>query len=166
MTDSVIIRFPRSIAERLEREARKLGVSLEEYVFDLVLRDLDPQERAKEYIEVSAELLRKAREELEGGDVRQAAEKLWGAAALAVKAYAEWRDRKRLTSHRELWEYSKKLIEDQGAWVHDAWMSAAGMHVCFYEGWCTRRHVEGALKRIEELVREVRRKITTRTQGN
>ncbi len=76
MTDSVIIRFPRSIAERLEREARKLGVSLEEYVFDLVLRDLDPQERAKEYIEVSAELLRKAREELEGGDVRQATEKL------------------------------------------------------------------------------------------
>jgi len=76
VTDSVIIRFPRSIAERLEREARKLGVSLEEYVFDLVLRDLDPQERAKEYIEVSAELLRKAREELEGGDVRQATEKL------------------------------------------------------------------------------------------
>ncbi len=46
------------------------------------------------------------------GDVQQAAEKLWGAAALAVKAYASWREGKRLASHRELWEYSKKLINE------------------------------------------------------
>ena len=67
------------------REARKLGVSPEEYVLELMLRDLDPPERAKEYLEASKELLEQAREELDKGDIRQAAEKAWGAAALAVE---------------------------------------------------------------------------------
>ena len=161
MPDSVVVRFPRAIAERLEREARRLGVSLEEYVLDLILRDLDPPERAREYIEASKDLLERAREELEKGDVRQAAEKAWGAAALAVKAYAEWEEGRRLTSHGELWEYSRKMMDELGGWVYDAWMAATGMHVCFYEGWCTRRHVEEAVKRIERLVYEVERKVTS-----
>ena len=42
MPDSVVIRFPRVIAERLEKEARRLGISIEEHVLELLLRDLDP----------------------------------------------------------------------------------------------------------------------------
>ena len=42
MSNSLVLRFPRAIVDRLEREARKLGVSLEEYVLELMLRDLDP----------------------------------------------------------------------------------------------------------------------------
>ena len=161
MTDTVdvTVRLTRSVAERLEREARKLGLSLGGYILELALRDLDPLERARGYIEASRSLLEQVGEELGEGDVRQAAEKLWGAAALAVKAYAEWRDARRLSSHRELWEYSKKLIEEFGDWVQDAWMNAAGMHVCFYEGWCTGRHVEEAVKRVEKLVSEIKRRI-------
>ncbi len=41
MTNSLVLRFPRAIAERWG-EARKLGVSLEENVLELMLRDLDP----------------------------------------------------------------------------------------------------------------------------
>ena len=67
------------------REARRRGISLEEYVLELVLRDLDPPERAKEYVEASKDLLEQAREGLKKDDVRQAAEKAWGAAALAVR---------------------------------------------------------------------------------
>ena len=33
------------------------------------------------------------------------------------------------------------------------------MHVCFYEGWCTRSGVEKALELVEKLVREVEHKI-------
>ncbi len=33
------------------------------------------------------------------------------------------------------------------------------MHTCFYEGLCTEKHVELALKRIERLVRKVASKI-------
>ena len=44
---------PASIARRLREEAEKLGLSPEEYLVELVLRDLDPPERAREYIEAS-----------------------------------------------------------------------------------------------------------------
>ncbi|ABM80532.1 PaREP1 family protein [Hyperthermus butylicus] len=159
MTDVAAVRLPRSVVERLEREARRLGLSFEEYVLELVLRDLDPTERAREYVEAAHDLLDQAREELGRGDVRQAAEKAWGAAALAVKAYAEWKEGRRLTSHGELWEYSRKMMDELGEWVYDSWMAATGMHVCFYEGWCTKRHVEEALRRIQKLVEEVEEKL-------
>ncbi len=155
----------RNIAKKLGKEAQKLGLGLEEYILELALKDLDPSERVREYIEVSKSLLEQAREELRKGDVRQAAEKLWGATALAVKAYAEWKDNRRLVSHRELWEYSKLLMDELGEWVYDAWMAAAGMHVCFYEGWCLREHVKEAVKRIEELVVEVEKRITAKGTG-
>ena len=111
--------------------ARRKGLSIEEYVLELLLRDLDPQERAREYIEAARGLLEQAGEELGRGDAWQAAEKAWGAAALAVKAYAAWRDGRRLASHRELWEHSKRLMKELGDWVGDAWAHAASMHVCF-----------------------------------
>ncbi|MEB3778864.1 MAG: PaREP1 family protein [Desulfurococcales archaeon] len=159
MSKYAVVRFPRIVVERLEREARRLGVSLEEYILDLVLRDLDPPERAMEYIESSRDLLEQLREELKRGNVRQAAEKAWGAAALAVKAYAEWREAKRLASHGELWEYKRRLEKDLGGWVSDAWAQATAMHLCFYERWCNREDVEEAAKRIERLVDEVRKRI-------
>ena len=160
---SITLRLSRGVAERLRREAQKAGLGLEEYVLELAIRDLDPWERVQEYIEASKSLLEQAREELGKGDVRQAAEKLWGATALAVKAYAEWKENRRLASHGELWEYSRKLIEDLGEWVYDSWMAASGMHTCFYEGWCTDKHVEEAVKRVEKLVGEVEKRISKST---
>jgi hypothetical protein len=64
---AVTIRLPRSLAERLEREAGRPGISLEEYVLELLLGDVDPPERAREYAEAARDLLEAAREELEGG---------------------------------------------------------------------------------------------------
>lgn len=43
-------------------------------------------------------LIGRAREELAKGNIRQAAENVWGAAALAVKAYAAWKEGRRLVS--------------------------------------------------------------------
>ncbi|MCE4623752.1 MAG: PaREP1 family protein [Caldisphaeraceae archaeon] len=43
--------------------------------------------------------------------------------------------------------------------VSDAWAQATAMHVCFYEGWCSREDVEEAIKRIERLVYEAERRI-------
>jgi HEPN domain-containing protein len=68
-------------------------------VLELVLRDLEPSDHVKIYTDAARDLLRQAREELEKGNFRQAAEKIWGAAALAVKAYAGWRKGRRLSSH-------------------------------------------------------------------
>ncbi|NPA96892.1 MAG: hypothetical protein GXO32_04770, partial [Crenarchaeota archaeon] len=65
------------MAKRIVEEARKLGLSVDEYLVELLSQGLDPRERAVEYIEVSKDLLEEARRELERGNVRQAAEKLW-----------------------------------------------------------------------------------------
>jgi HEPN domain-containing protein len=143
------------VARRLREEAERLGFSVDEYLVELLSQGLDPKGKAREYIEAARDLLGEAREELEKGNVRQAAEKLWGAAALAVKAYAYWRDGRRLSSHGELWEYKRRLEDELGEWIHDAWMNATSMHVCFYEDWCAERDVEDAYKRIERLVRGV-----------
>ncbi|ACB39419.1 PaREP1 family protein [Pyrobaculum neutrophilum] len=153
--------LPRNIAERVREEARRLGMSVEEYLVDLLTQGLDPRSRAEEYINAARDLLEQAREELERGDVRQAAEKLWGAAALAVKAYAAWREGRRLASHGELWEYSTVLRRDLGRWAADAWNAGNAMHTCFYEGWCRKEHVEDAIEEVGKLVREVETRIKT-----
>ncbi len=157
------IKLTRSAIERLERKAGRLGLSVEEYVLDLLLRDLDPHERAQEYIEASKGLLDQAREELAKGNVRQAAEKLWGATALAIKAYAEWRDGRGLASHGELWRYKDVVADELGEWVRDSWNAGNSMHTCFYEGWCTPRDVESSMTKVERLVREVEGKISSHT---
>ncbi len=152
MSSPVTIRIPRGTAERL-------GATLEEYILELLSNGADPAERAGGYAEAAEALLEQAREELERGDVRRAAEKLWGAAALAVEAYAAWREGRRLASHGELWGYRRVLERELGGWVYDAWMAANGMRVCFYEGWCSGEDVEEALERIEGLVREVAERV-------
>jgi len=148
------------VARRLREEAAKQGLGAEEYLLDLLTQDMDPKDRAREYLEASRELLSEAREELEKGNVRQAADKVWGAAALAIKAYALWRDGRRLASHGELWEYKSVVAEDLGRWVRVAFQQASSMHTCFYEGWCDKVDVEEALRAVERLVKAVAAKVS------
>ena len=157
MADVVVIKG--AAAKRLKKEAQRLDISPDEYLLDLLTQNLDPADRAKEYLDAAEELLVEARKELGRGDLRQAAEKVWGAAALAVKAYAAWKDEKQIASHKELWEYKSKIAGELGNWVIDSWAHANTMHTCFYEGWCTSEDVEEALARVEKLVKEIRGKL-------
>ncbi len=147
------------LARRVREEAEKLGISVDEYLVELLSQGLDPKSKAMEYVEVAKSLLEEAKEELSKGNVRQAAEKLWGAAALAVKAYAYWKDGKQLTSHGKLWEYKRIMARELGEWVRNSWARATEMHICFYEGWCTADDVESSIKSVEKLVGEVANKI-------
>ena len=61
------------------------------------------------YLDQAKQFLKQAEEELNKGDYRQAAEKVWGVTALAIKAHALAKEGKRLVSHGELWEYKRKL---------------------------------------------------------
>ena len=157
MSQAIVVRG--RPARRIREEAERLGVSVDEYLVELLTQGLDPKDRAAEYIDAAQDLLGEARGELGKGNVRQAAEKLWGAAALAVKAYAYWRDGRRLASHGELWEYKRVLARKLGRWVHNSWANATEMHVCFYEGWCAREDIENALEPVEKLVKEVEAEI-------
>lgn len=157
--------LPKSIAKLVEREARRLGISVEEYLAEVLSAGLDSAGRAREYIKVAEDLLAQAREELAKGDTRQAAEKLWGATALAIKAYAYWRENRGLVSHRELWEYKDRVAEELGSWVRETFREASAMHQCFYEGMCTARDVEDVLKNVEKLIEAVEKKMSTTPQA-
>ena len=57
------------VVEYVEREAERLGVSLEEYIIDLLVGGLDPKGRVRGYIGAAKEFLEHAREELEKGNI-------------------------------------------------------------------------------------------------
>jgi len=148
----VAIAVPESIAKRIREAAERLGVAPEEYILELVSKDLDPEERAREYIEAARDLVARAREELGKGDLRQASEKIWGACALAIKAHALARRGLRLESHRDLWLYKNEVAKELGDWVRAAFLKADSMHKNFYEGLATREDVEDSLREVEKLV--------------
>lgn len=157
---SAIISVPKTIIERIKKEAERQGISVEEYVIELLSRDLDPEDKAKEYVKVSLELLTRAKNELTKGNIRQAAEKTWGAVALAIKAYAYWKDKRRLKNHRDLWEYKDKVAEELGEWIGRVFREASGLHVCFYEGWCTERDIRAVIPEAEKLVKKIAESIS------
>jgi hypothetical protein len=88
--------LPSRVAELLRRAAEEDEVSLGNFLMDMATARPDPPERARAYAEAALELLREAEAELARGDLGQASEKIWGAAAFAVKAFAYWRDGVRL----------------------------------------------------------------------
>ena len=108
--------------------------------------------RTDHYSSISAEYLQKARGHFTEGDLKQASEKGWGAAALALKACAEERgwDHHRRWHHRE---NLKRLREETGeSLLWELFPYAETMHANFYEAWMSRDEVEFHLERVEGLV--------------
>ncbi len=104
------------------------------------------------YRTAAAQLLAQAREELARGDVRQASEKGWGAAAQAVKAVAEergWGHR----SHYALFEAVRTLVRETGNEDLDTLFHVANsLHNNFYEDWMPEDSVRSGLDRVAEFV--------------
>jgi len=151
----MVITIPESIAKRIREAAEGLGVTPEEHILDLVAKDLDPEERARVYIEAARDLVVQAGEELEKGDLRQASEKIWDACGLAIKAHALARRGLKLESHRDLWLYKNEVAKELGDWVRKAFLVADSMHRNFYEGLAAREDVEGSPIEVEKLVKAV-----------
>jgi len=152
---SAVLILPREARDKLKREAEKLGISLEEYILEYIMEYKDNKERARDYIQLSTELLKRAKEELDRGYVRYAAGRLWSAASLAIRAHAYLRDGKRLLGLREIWSYMGALAKTYGDWVREAWGQACAMQICFYDEPCTAEDVEYAYRSIERLVSDL-----------
>lgn len=102
-------------------------------------------------------LLEEAEEELEKGDLRQASEKVWGACALSIKAYASPKEGERLESHGELWIYKNRIKSRRnfGGYVKTAFRQADSIHKNFYENPAAREDVEDVMGEVAKLVREI-----------
>lgn len=111
--------------------------------------------RSAYHTETAAAFLIKARAYLDEGDLLQASEKGWGAAARMVKAVAEergWRH----SSHGDLYRAVDRLAgeladEDLKRLFH----SASALHRNFYEGWMTEEAVARGLRAVEDFVRRL-----------
>ena len=104
------------------------------------------------YRQASLHLLEQARTELEAGDLRQASEKGWGAAAQAIKAVCErrsWPHR----GHRDLHQTVDRLTEEtNNPEFADQFGAASMLHQNFYENWHGETVVRDRLQRVRRFV--------------
>ena len=106
----------------------------------------------QQYREDSRHLLQQARSELAVGDVHQASEKGWGAAAQIVKAVANergWRHR----SHVLLGDAVDTIADEAGDEdISRLFDVASALHVNFYEDWSSARRVRRGLRDVERFL--------------
>ena len=87
----------------------------------------------QEHLEISQRFRDQGFAEIESGDLLQGSEKLWGAAAHAVKAVAEQRGW-RHDSHRDLFSAVNRLASESGTPEFTRMFRVASeLHVNFYE---------------------------------
>ena len=104
------------------------------------------------YREASRLLLAQALRELEAGDLRQASEKAWGAAAQMVKAAAALRGWEH-DQHRYLWIAARDLSDEANDQeIHDLFGAANNLHVNFYENTYDANRVGLYISRVERLL--------------
>ncbi len=109
-------------------------------------------EQTIHYSDLSAEYLGHARALLAEGDLTQASEKGWGAAAVAIKAVAESREMDHYR-HRDLWRIVRTLVLETGDTdIRGAFSRAESLHANFYEAWMGVDDVEDNLGHVERLV--------------
>ncbi|MGQ9468353.1 MAG: PaREP1 family protein [Nitrososphaerales archaeon] len=110
----------------------------------------------KRHVELNDKYLKEANTALARKDFLQASEKLWGAAAQAVKAVAAKRG-VIIRSHERLCDFVERLDQDYPEWhLAEGFSIASALHTNFYEGRMPPRIVErnaGAVREfIERLV--------------
>ena len=97
-------------------------------------------------------MLAQAQSELAAGDVRQASEKGWGAAAQMVKSVAErrgWSHR----SHAALYNAVARLTAETGdEEIRRLFAVAGDLHVNFYENWNNTENVAAGLADVQRLL--------------
>jgi uncharacterized protein (UPF0332 family) len=151
----------RKVYDRLREEARRLNVSVEELVVDIILKtlniSLDPNDRVEFYLRLCEKFLSEAEEFLARGDYVQASEKGWGAATQIVKALAV-KEGRELRSHGELHKEVVKIIKELGDdELRHLWQSAISLHQNFYEGWLPKEMIEKDVEDIKKFVEKLRK---------
>ena len=108
--------------------------------------------RADYYNRTSRAFLAQAEASLAEGDLLQASEKGWGAAAELVKGLAETRGWPH-HSHGLLYQDIDRLSQDNNdPEVLALFGNASALHVNYYEGWMTQAAVAVNLERVVQLL--------------
>ena len=102
--------------------------------------------------ETSRRFIIQADAELAAGDMLQASEKGWGAAAHAIKAVAQERGR-RHDSHARLFGIADRLVAETGeSDIREIFGIASDVHKNFYEGSMSKEEIADSLADIRRLL--------------
>ena len=108
------------------------------------------------YERLNEKYLKDAEALLQTEDYVQAGEKIWGAAAEAVKVVDLKRDGKRLMTHRSLAKYVESLDQKYPRLeLLDEFMIFNGFHANFYEDWLPKGMIETGYKTVKEFVQKL-----------
>jgi hypothetical protein len=115
------------------------------------------QEPAEKYLSTGYELLLKAEEALEEGDLLQASEKFWGASAQMAKAVAAQRGWDH-SSHTALFRVIDQLALELGEpGLRKLFLEAGQLHTNFYENWLPVEMVRSGRESVRELLDRLER---------
>ena len=122
---------------------------------------------AEEYRTAAHQLYDQALVELEAGDLRQASEKLWGAAAQVLKSFAErngWEHKTRIPRLRcQSFEADANLaIPRIGEWF----LACGALHGNFYENWMNEFDIRNPLIRCTSTHRTIAQTSIDANQSN
>ena len=113
--------------------------------------------KSDHYLERGQIFLRQAQDELERGDLRQASEKAWGAAAQAIKAVAEERGWNHDRHPLLFYVVGQVNDERRRARLNRLFGVANEMHVNFYEDWLAESDVQYGIDTVKVLVERLDR---------
>jgi hypothetical protein len=152
--------LPKRLGEKLKEKAEEKGYLPEELGVELVRNslneELDPEDLVEQYKALSEKYFTEAKEFLARGDLVQASEKLWGAAALAVKMAAAKRGLK-LEKHGSIWEFVSRLSrESEDRDIVRFFHIANSLHRNFYEAQMNKEALEIATQDVEKFIAKLR----------
>jgi hypothetical protein len=148
--------IPKRIQERLRVECEKTGVGIEEIALEALYKGLnekmDPSDKVEVYMKLSEKYLRDAEDLLAKEDYIQASEKLWGSAALMVKAVASSRG-VAVLSHGELFSFVRRLGEEENEpELRRLFSVASTLHQNLYENWLHKDVIKEYSEDIKQLI--------------
>ena len=112
-------------------------------------------QQTRKHMDQSRRFLVQAQEELGQGDLPQASEKAWGAAAQIVKAWAESRGRFH-GSHDALWSAADEIVTETGdPEIARLFGVADSLHINFYEDRRSARMVEYGVRDVGRFVEKI-----------
>lgn len=161
MFKSLELIIPKRIEKKLKEEHEKTGISIEELALEALYRGLnekiDPSDRAEVYTRLSEKYLMEADNLLIKGDYIQASEKLWGAAALMVKAVAASKGIT-ILSHGELFSFVRKLGEEENEpELRRLFSVASTLHQNFYENWLHEDVIKEYAEDIKQFIAKLKK---------
>ena len=107
------------------------------------------------YAAMSRDYMARAENYLRQGDLVQASEKSWGAAACALKSIAEQRGWQH-QSHSLLYDISGQVVDELGRQdLRQMLAVARSMHQNFYENWTPEDEVEYGVAKVREYLAEL-----------